>query len=306
MPAPTRPTCPARCESPLTGRGSLLRRSVETLPLALPGAPFPLAAALAESLGFKAVYLSGGAMSAGLHAVPDIGLITLDELVTETGRLASACDLPVVVDADTGFGGPEATADCVRALEQAGAAAIQLEDQRLPKRCGHLAGKELIDASEMCEKLAAAREARSDPATVIIARSDARGVVGLDDAIARLAAYHEAGGDWLFPEALTNRGEFIRVAAELPGPLVANMTEFGRSPLLGREELASLGFAAVLYPVTLLRVAMKAMAAALAVIDAEGTQESLLDLMLDREELYALLDYDPAAPGRWLAAEEPR
>jgi len=280
-----------------SGRGNTLRRAVGEGIVAIPGAPFPLVAKLAEQQGFKAVYLSGAAMSAGLLAVPDIGLFTLEQLAEQTGLLASACGLPIVVDADTGFGGPRETERTVRLLESAGAAAIQIEDQQSAKRCGHLPGKRLVDRGEMIEKIAAAASARGDRSTVIIARSDARGVYGLDDCVERLRAYRDAGADWIFPEGLTSRGEFHAVAAAIDLPLLANMTEFGVSPLIGRDELAELGYAAVLYPVTLLRVAMKAIEAALAVIDIEGTQESLLDLMQTREELYDLLGYDPANPG---------
>lgn len=284
-------------------RGAILRRLVAEGTVAIPGAPLALAAKLIEREGFDAIYLSGAAFSAGILGVPDIGILTLDQLVAQTRLLAAAVEIPLVVDADTGFGGPDAVADCVRRLEAAGAAAIQLEDQRRPKRCGHLPGKELVDTDEMTAKIAAACAARRDPATVIIGRSDARGVTDLEDCLARLAAYRAAGADWLFPEALATRDEFARVGREFAGtPLVANMTEFGTSPLLTLEELSSLGFAAVLYPVTLLRLAMKAIEAGLGLIADEGTQAGLLDLMQSREELYELLDYDPKHPERHLPA----
>jgi methylisocitrate lyase len=296
MPAPTDSTAPR-------SRGAILRRLVADGTVAIPGAPIALAAKLIEREGFDATYLSGAAFSAGLLGVPDIGILTLDQLVAQTRLLAAAVEIPLVVDADTGFGGPDAVADCVRRLEEAGAAAIQLEDQRRPKRCGHLPGKEIVEVDEMTAKIAAACAARRDPATVIIGRSDARGVTDLDDCLARLRAYRDAGADWLFPEALATRDEFARVGRELTGtPLVANMTEFGTSPLLTLDELQSLGFAAVLYPVTLLRLAMKAIEAGLGLIADEGTQSGLLDLMQSREELYDLLDYDPKHPERHLPA----
>ncbi|MEI6241064.1 MAG: isocitrate lyase/phosphoenolpyruvate mutase family protein [Planctomycetia bacterium] len=284
-------------------RGAILRRLVADGTVAIPGAPIALAAKLVEREGFDAIYLSGAAFSAGILGVPDIGILTLDQLVAQTRLLAAAVEIPLVVDADTGFGGTNAVADCVRRLEGAGAAAIQLEDQRRPKRCGHLPGKEIVDVEEMTAKIAAACAARRDPATVIIGRSDARGVTNLDDCLSRLKAYRDAGADWLFPEALATRDEFARVGRELSGtPLVANMTEFGTSPLLTLDELSSLGFAAVLYPVTLLRLAMKAIEAGLGLIADEGTQAGLLDLMQSREELYDLLDYDPKHPERHLPA----
>jgi len=281
--------------------GAALRRAAETETLGIVGVPFALAAKLVEEAGFDAVYLSGAAFSAGALGVPDIGLFTRDQLVEQTRVLARATGLPLVVDADTGFGGPAEVAETVRLLEAAGAAAIQLEDQRgADKRCGHVAGKQVIEAAEMCEKLAAAAAARRDPGTIIIGRSDARGVHGLDDCVTRLHAYRAAGADWLFPEALASREEFGRVGREFAGstPLLANMTEFGAGPLVSFPDLAALGFTAVLYPVTLMRLAMKAMEAGLAVIVEDGTQESLLDLMQTREELYALLDYDPRHPER--------
>lgn len=275
-----------------------LRASVTAATIVVPGAPIALAARLIERDGFEATYLSGAALSAGVFGVPDIGIVTLDQLIEQTRIIAGAVAIPVIVDADTGFGGPDDVADCVRKLEAAGAAAIQLEDQRRPKRCGHLPGKEIVDTAEMCAKITAARTACRHRDTVIIGRSDARGVTDLDDCLDRLRAYRDAGADWLFPEALASRDEFARVGRELGDdtPLVANMTEFGVSPLISVGDLADMGFAAVLFPVTLLRLAMKAMEAGLGILADEGTQESLLDLMQTRQELYDLLGYDPAKP----------
>jgi len=281
--------------------GAALRHAVAAGSVGIVGAPMALVAKLVEAAGFDAVYLSGAAFSAGTLGVPDIGLFTLEQLVEQTRILARAVTIPVVVDADTGFGGPREVEAAVRALEEAGAAAVQLEDQEAAgKRCGHLAGKRVVPAGEMAERLAAAVAGRRDPATVIIGRSDARGVHGLDDCIHRLHAYRAAGADWLFPEALVSREEFARLGSEFAAgpPLLANMTEFGAGPLLALDDLAELGFAAVLYPVTLLRLMAKAAEAGLAVLAADGTQDSLLDLMQSREELYDLLDYDPAHPER--------
>jgi methylisocitrate lyase len=301
---------PAPSDAAGLSQATILRRLVAEQTIPIPGAPLALVAKLIEQEGFQAMYLSGAVLSAGVHGVPDIGLITLDQLAAHTRILAAAADIPLVVDADTGFGGPREVEECVRVLEAAGAAAIQLEDQKGAasgtggtKRCGHLAGKQVVETAEMVEKVAAARAGCRNPDTVIIARSDARGVGGVDDALSRLHAYHAAGADWLFPEAPRDREEFFRIGREFASkaPLLANMTEFGVGPLLTVDELADLGFAAVLFPVTLLRVAMQAMHAALAVIGDEGTQESLLDLMQTREELYDLLDYDPAHPEAWLA-----
>ena len=271
--------------------GKALREAVETTTISIPGAPFALAGRLVECFDYDAVYLSGAALSAGVLALPDVGLFTLTELVQQATHLTRSVDIPVVVDADTGFGDVVNVRRTVVDLEGAGVAAIQLEDQQLPKRCGHLAGKSLVEADQMCAKLRAAVDARTDPDLVLIARTDARGVVGLEEAINRAKRYVDAGVDWVFPEALVDRDEFRRFADEVDVPLVANMTEFGQSPLLSLDELAELGYAAVLYPVTLLRVGMKAMEAALAIIADTGSQAELLDLMQTREELYDLLGY---------------
>ncbi len=257
----------------------------------VPGAFNALVGLLVAQGGYDAVYLSGAALSAGTLAMPDVGLFTLSELVTQTTYLTRSVTIPVIVDADTGFGEALNVQRTVQELEAAGAAAIQLEDQRLPKRCGHLSGKILVETAEMCAKLRAAADARTDSSLVIVARTDARGVTSVDDAIDRAKAYLDAGADWIFPEALRGPEEFKRFAEEVKAPLVANMTEFGQSPLLSLDELADLGYAAVLYPVTMLRVAMRAVEAALAVLADEGTQQSLLDLMQTRQELYDLIGY---------------
>lgn len=272
--------------------GARLRRAVEQGTIQVPGAPNALLARLIEQQGFPAAYLSGAAVSAGVLALPDIGLMTLTELTQQTRLVTRSVKIPLIVDADTGFGDALQVELTTRELEHAGAAAIQLEDQQLPKRCGHLSGKTLVDAETMAAKIRAAATARGSDDLVIIARTDARGVTGLDDAIARAKTYVAAGADWIFPEALVQRDEFARFAQAIDVPLVANMTEFGKSPLLGIAELTELGYAAVLYPVTLLRVALQAARTALETLASEGTQASLLDAMQTREELYQLLEYD--------------
>ncbi len=247
---------------------------------------------LIEEMGFSAMYLSGAAFSAGALALPDIGLFTLTELVQHLSKLTARVTIPVIVDADTGFGDTANVERTIVELERAGAAAIQLEDQELPKRCGHLSGKSLVSAETMCAKLRAAAAARADEATVILARTDARGVEGFDAAVDRARRYIDAGADWIFPEALATRDEFEAFAKAIDVPLVANMTEFGKSPLLTFAELDELGYRVVLYPVTLLRVAMKAAESTLTLLAADGTQRDLLDLMQTRQELYDLLEYD--------------
>ncbi len=275
-----------------TSPGQVLRDAVAESAIQVPGAPNALIGRMIEASGFSAAYLSGGALSAGVLALPDVGLVTLTELTQQVRYLTARVTIPVIVDADTGFGGAVNVARTVAELERAGAAAIQIEDQQNPKRCGHLAGKELVDAHQMCAKLRAAATARSDPATVLIARTDARGVAGLDAAVDRARQYVAAGADWVFPEALASGEEFRAFAAAVDVPLMANMTEFGQSPLVPFDELAELGYRVVLYPVTMLRVAMKAVEAALVILAADGSQEGLLDLMQTREELYELLGYD--------------
>jgi methylisocitrate lyase len=272
--------------------GHALRDTVAAGAIQVPGAPNALMGRLIEDMGFQAMYLSGAALSAGVVGMPDVGLFTLTELVQQTQYLTAGVHIPVIVDADTGFGDTANVERTIEELERAGAAAIQLEDQELPKRCGHLSGKSLVSADTMCSKVRAATAARADEATVIIARTDARGVEDFDAAVERAKKYVAAGADWIFPEALATRDEFRSFAKEVNVPLVANMTEFGKSPLLTFSELNELGYRVVLYPVTLLRVAMTAAKAALSVIATEGTQRELLDSMQTRQELYDLLDYN--------------
>lgn len=275
----------------LNSPSAVLRRAVEETTLQIPGAPHALAARLIERMGFQAMYLSGAAFSTSVLGLPDVGLFTLTELAQQTAYLTRSTKLPVIVDADTGFGEAVQVERTIVELEAAGAAAIQLEDQQLPKRCGHLSGKVLVDTDSMCAKLRAAAAARRNSDLILLARTDARGVDGLDAAIERARRYLDAGADWIFPEALRSKDEFAQFSAAIDAPLVANMTEFGQSPLLTHAELADLGYAGVLYPVTLQRIAMKAMETALGMLVNEGTQADLLDLMQSREELYDLLDY---------------
>jgi len=271
--------------------GKRLRDLVADSTIQVPGAPSALYARLIERCGYEAMYLSGAAFSAGILGLPDVGLFTLSELVQQTTYLTRACSLPLIVDADTGFGEALNVERTVVELEAAGAAAIQLEDQQFPKRCGHLTGKSLVEPAVMCSKLQAAASARRDQDFVIIARTDARGVTTIEDAIDRAKRYLDSGADWIFPEALQTKDEFAKFADAIDAPLVANMTEFGKSPLLTLDELAELGYSAILYPVTLLRIAMYGAEAALRVIAQEGTQAEILDMMQTRDDLYDLLEY---------------
>jgi methylisocitrate lyase len=269
-----------------------LRQLLADHPVVLPGAFNALSARAIEQAGFEAIYLSGGALANSLVGVPDIGLTTLSEAALHATRCAAVTTLPIISDADTGFGGPDNAARTVQDFERAGLSGLHLEDQEFPKRCGHLSGKTLVPQAEFAEKLAAAAAARRDPDFLIIARTDARGVSGYDDAVARAHAYLNAGADAIFPEALQSVEEFARFARDVPGLLLANMTEFGKTPYLTADEFGALGYRLVIFPVTLQRVAMQAVAEALIVLKRDRTQKALLDRMQTRQALYDLLGYD--------------
>ncbi|ACP39432.1 methylisocitrate lyase [Saccharolobus islandicus] len=256
--------------------------------LIVPGVFNPFTAILAKKVGFKAVYLSGAALTSS-YGLPDIGLITLDEVAEMIRRIKEVADIPIIVDSDTGFGEAINVYRTVRVLEKAGADAIQIEDQRMPKKCGHLEGKEVVEPLEMVQKIKAALKARRD--ALIIARVDSRGVIGLDDAIERAKIYLEAGADIIFPEALTSKEEFARFAKEVRAPLLANMTEFGKTPYIKAQEFREMGYKYVIFPVTIFRVAAKAMKDALEVLLKEGTQVNLLDKMITRQQQYEIIDY---------------
>ncbi|MFB9929996.1 methylisocitrate lyase [Amycolatopsis halotolerans] len=255
-----------------------------------PGAFNPLSAKLIEREGFEGVYVSGAVLSADL-GLPDIGLTTITEVAGRAQQIARVTALPALVDADTGFGEPMNAARTVQLLEDAGVAGMHLEDQVNPKRCGHLDGKDVVDRDVAVRRISAAASARRDPDFVIAARTDAAGVHGLDDAIERAKAFADAGADLIFPEAMTGPEDFEKMRAAVDVPILANMTEFGKSKLLDAPTLESLGVNLVIYPVTLLRIAMHAAETALREIAGEGTQEGLLDRMQHRRDLYDLLDY---------------
>ncbi len=278
-------------KEPLENPGLALRRLLEERDIVVaPGVFNPAVALLAEKMGFEALYLSGAALTGSL-AMPDLGIITLTELALFTSYITRVVSVPLIVDADTGFGEAINVQRTVRELEQAGAAAIQIEDQVLPKKCGHLSGKKLVPPEEMVKKIIAAVEARRRD-TVIIARTDARSVEGLDSAVERAKLYVEAGADVIFPEALRSLEEFEYFAKQLPGvPLLANMTEFGKTPYLTVEQFKQAGFKIVIFPVTTFRYAMGAVREALRVLKEEGTQKPLLDKMMTRWEFYELIGY---------------
>jgi methylisocitrate lyase len=256
----------------------------------LPGAFSPLVAKAVAEAGFEGVYVSGAALSADL-GLPDVGLTTLTEVATRGAQIAGVTDLPTLIDADTGFGEPLNAARTVTVLEDAGLAGCHLEDQVNPKRCGHLDGKAVVSTADMLKRLRAAVSARRDPNFVICARTDAAGIEGLPAAIDRARAYADAGADMIFTEALGEVADFERFRAAVDVPLLANMTEFGKSPLLTARKLGDAGYNAVIYPVTTLRLAMFAIEAGLREISSAGTQSGLLDQMQHRSDLYRLLSY---------------
>jgi len=276
-----------------------LRELIAKGAIMMPGVPNASMARQVERLGFDAVYISGAGMANATAGVPDIGLLTLTEVAQLAGYIARAVKIPAIVDADTGFGGSENVARTVRELETAGLAGCHIEDQEFPKRCGHLAGKSLIDVDEMTEKIKAAVDARHDPDFMIVARTDARAVEDFDRTVDRAQRYLQAGADAIFPEALQNAEEFRDFAKKVDKPLLANMTEFGKSPLLSFKELAGFGYRMVIFPQTAFRVSMKASHKLLRALRESGTQREWLDQMQTREELYKLLDYDPTAE-KWL------
>jgi methylisocitrate lyase len=270
--------------------GRHLRNAWQTEPIAIPGVFNALVAKMAGRLGFQAIYLSGGALSAAA-GVPDIGLLSLNEFVNFARSLTSATALPLLCDADTGFGEVLNVERTVQLFENAGVAGIHLEDQVMPKRCGHLAGKKLVEPEAMAAKIRAAVASRQDRDFVIIARTDARGVTDFDDAVRRAKLYLDAGADAIFPEALESAEEFGAFARAIKAPLVANNTEFGRGPNLDVAAFANLGYRMVLFPLTAFRAALKAAELTLAEIAEKGHQCDRLPSMLTRAELYDLLNY---------------
>ncbi len=258
--------------------------------LRMPGAFSPLTAMAIQRAGFEGVYVSGAVLSADL-GLPDIGLTTLTEVSGRAAQIARVTDLPSLVDADTGFGEPLNAARTVQILEDAGVAGCHIEDQVNPKRCGHLDGKSVVPLDEALRRIRAAADARRDPGFVICARTDVRAGEGLGAVIDRAKALADAGADLLFPEALANVAEFEAVRKAVDIPILANMTEFGKSTLLTADTLYDLGVNVVIYPVTLLRLAMGTVTEALAAISAEGTQAPLVERMQTRGELYDLLGY---------------
>jgi methylisocitrate lyase len=278
-------------QTPLTA-GARLRAAVEAeRPLQVAGTINAYAALLAERAGFRAIYLSGAGVANASFGLPDLGVTTLNDVCEDVRRISGACSLPLLVDADTGFGAAFNIARTCRELIRGGAAGMHLEDQVSAKRCGHRPGKALVSEAEMVDRLKAAVDARTDRSFVIMARTDAHAVEGLTGALGRAAAYAEAGADMIFAEALRTLEEYRQFATSVNVPLLANITEFGQTPLFTVAELATAGVRLVLYPLSAFRAAAKAQVAVYEAIRRHGTQQSELGHMQTRAELYEVLGY---------------
>ena len=247
---------------------------------------------MAQRVGYRSIYLSGAGVAAGSLGMPDLGISNLDDILTDIRRITDVCDLPLLVDVDTGFGDSAFNvARTVRSLIKSGAAAMHIEDQVGAKRCGHRPGKELVAKDEMCDRIKAAVDARTDPSFVIMARTDALASEGLDSAISRATKYVEAGADMIFPEAITELAMYRKFATAVKVPILANITEFGKTPLFTLDELRSADVAIALYPLTAFRAMNKAALNVYETLRKEGTQKSLVGKMQTRDELYDFLNY---------------
>ncbi|HEY6457950.1 MAG TPA: methylisocitrate lyase [Steroidobacteraceae bacterium] len=272
--------------------GQCLRAALELEhPLQVVGAVSAYAAMLAARADFRALYLSGAGVANSAFGLPDLGVTTLNDVAEEVRRITAACALPLLVDADTGFGGAFNIARTTRELARAGAAGMHLEDQVHSKRCGHRPGKQLVPAQEMCDRLKAALDSRSDAAFVIMARTDAHAVEGNAAAMARAQAYVAAGADMIFAEGLTTLAEYRQFTAAVAVPVLANITEFGRTPLFSTQQLGEAGVRLALYPLSAFRAMSRAAQEVYAAIRKDGTQRALVPRMQTREELYAVLGY---------------
>ncbi len=272
--------------------GARFRAAVrDETPLQVPGAINAYAAILAERTGFKALYVSGAGVANASHGLPDLGMTNLHDVVEDVRRITSVTDLPVLVDIDTGWGSALNIARTIRELERAGAAAVHIEDQVLAKRCGHRPNKAIVDTAEMTDRIKAAVDARRDEQFVIMARTDAFAREGLDAALERARAYHAAGADMLFPEALTKLDEYRAFVDGVGIPVLANITEFGKTPLFTKDELKSAGVAIALYPLSAFRAMNAAALKVFMTLRETGTQQGVTDIMQTRDELYDYLGY---------------
>lgn len=266
---------------------NLMREGIVVMPGAFNG----ISAKLIEDAGFNAIYISGAGLVNGVAAMPDIGLLTLTEVLTQAEYIVNSVNIPCIIDGDTGFGEAVNVMRMVKGLEKIGIAGVHIEDQELPKKCGHLSGKRLVSTQTMVEKISAAVEARKDHNFLIIARTDAREVEGIHKAAERANLYLEAGADAIFPEALQSRDELILFRKEVKAPLLANMTEFGKTPYFTVKEFENMGYNMVIFPLTLFRLMLKTVKDALQILKSEQTQKRLVENMMTRKELYELIGY---------------
>jgi methylisocitrate lyase len=273
--------------------GKKLRQAVaEEKPLQVIGTVVAYHAHFAKRSGFKAIYLSGGGVAASSLGLPDLGISNLDDVLTDIRRITDICNLPLLVDVDTGFGSSAFNvARTTRSLIKAGAAAMHIEDQAGAKRCGHRPGKEIVSTQEMCDRIKAAVDARTDPAFVVMARTDAIANEGIEKSLVRIQKYVEAGADMVFPEAVTELPMYKRVVEGVKVPVLANLTEFGKTPLFTVDELRSVGVAIALYPLGAFRAMNKAALAFYETVRTKGTQKDMIAAMQTRDELYDFLDY---------------
>jgi len=273
--------------------GQRFREALSTeSPLQIVGTINANHALLAKNAGFRAIYLSGGGVSAGSLGVPDLGIITLEDVLIDVRRIVSVCDLPLIVDIDTGFGPSAFNIErTIKSLISAGAAGAQIEDQVLAKRCGHRPNKEVVSTDEMADRIKAAISARAEDPFYLIARTDALAIEGIDAAIKRAKAYVKAGADAIFAEAVTDLDQYQRFSSEVPAPILANLTEFGMTPLFTRDQLKSVKVAIALYPLSAFRAMNKAASEVFDAIRNKGTQSSILENMQTREDLYKIINY---------------
>ena len=276
---------------PESNKPARLRELLTRGTVAMPGGFNAISAKIIENVGFSAMYISGAGIANGVGGYPDIGFMTATEMAAQAGYIARSVNIPAIADADNGYGEAVNVFRTVQEYERQGLSGLHIEDQVIPKRCGHLDGKQVISTENMREKIAAAVSARQNQDFLIIARVDSKAVYGFDEAVKRANAYMDAGADMIFPEALTTREEFAEFARQVKAPLLANMTEFGKTPYISVQEFESFGYNLVIFPMTAFRIMMRAVEDGMRILKETGTQTGLLDRMTSREDLYRLIHY---------------
>ena len=272
--------------------GSRFKKALsEESPLQIPGTINAYSALLAERSGYRSIYLSGGGVANASYGLPDLGMTSLNDVLSDVYRITGACELPLLVDIDTGWGGAFNIARTIREMSKAGAAAVHIEDQVAEKRCGHRPNKAIVSVSEMCDRIKAAVDAKTDDHFVVMARTDALAVDGFEAVLDRVSAFVEAGADAIFAEAMTELSLYEKIVSQCPVPVLANITEFGQTPLYSLEELRSVGISMALYPLSAFRAMSLAALDVYETLRKEGTQKSVQDKMQTRDELYEVLDY---------------